>query len=44
MNNLPTDKASTIKQLVDDTLLFFIASNAKTPAYELNSNLKNKSE
>ena len=32
----------TIKQLADDKFLSFIDHNAKT--YELNSNLKNKSE
>ena len=42
MNNLSNDILSTIKQLVDDTLLFFITHNVKT--YELNSNLKIKSE
>ena len=43
MNNLSNDIVSTIKQLVDDLLLPFIL-NAKTWAYELDSNLKNKSE
>ena len=41
-NNLSNDTVSTTKQLVDDVLLSFITLNAKT--YELNSNLKNKSE
>ena len=40
MNNLSNDIVSTIKQLVDDVLLFFITVNTKTWAYELNSNLK----
>ena len=44
MNNLSDDIASTIKQIVDDVLLSFIIFNAKTRAYELNSNLKNKFE
>ena len=44
MNNLSNDIVSTIKQLADAVLLFFITLNAKTSAYELNSNLKNKSE
>ena len=44
MNNLSNDIVSTSKQLVDDMLLFFITLIAKTKAYELNSNLKNKSE
>ena len=42
MNNLSNDIVSTIKQLVDDMLLSFIANNAKTQAYELNSKLKYK--
>ena len=44
MNNLSNDMVSAIKQLADYKLLFSIAHNAKTQAYELNSNLKNKSE
>ena len=44
MNKLSNDIVSTIKQLVDDMLLSFITRNAKTSAYELKSNLKNKSE
>ena len=44
MNNLWNDIASTIKQFVDDVLLPFITLNAKTWVYELNPNLKNKSE
>ena len=43
-NNLSNDIVSTIKPLVDDVLLFFITFNAKTRAYELNSNFKNKSD
>ena len=41
--DLSYDMVSTVEQLVDD-MLFFIAHNTKTPAYELNWNLKNKSE
>ena len=45
MNKLSNDiEVSTIKQLVDDLLLSFITHNAKTEAYELNSDLKNKPE
>ena len=44
MNNLSNDILSTIKQLEDDVVLSFITLNGKTWAYELNSNLKNKSE
>ena len=44
MNNLSNDIVFTIKQLVDGVLLFFITLNAKTLAYELHSNLKDKSE
>ena len=47
MNNISNYIVSTIKQLVDvdDVLLSFITLNTKTyEAYELNSNLKNKSE
>ena len=44
MSNLSNDIVSTIKQLVQDVLLSFITLNAKTSAYELNSNLKNKPE
>ena len=39
MNNLSDDIASTTKQFVNDVLLSFIIFNAKTRAYELNSNL-----
>ena len=47
MNNISNYIVSTIKQLVDvdDVLLSFITLNTKTyEAYELNSDLKNKSE
>ena len=47
MNNTSSYIVSTIKQLVDvdDVLLSFITLNTKTyEAYELNSDLKNKSE
>ena len=44
MNSLSNDIVSTIKQFVDDVLLSFITLNAKSWAYKLNSNLKNKSE
>ena len=47
MNNTSNYIVSTIKQLVDvdDVLLSFITLNTKTyEAYELNSDLKNKSE
>ena len=47
MNNISNYIVSTIKQLVDvdDMLLSFITLNTKTyEAYELNSDLKNKSE
>ena len=43
MNNLSNDTLSTIKQLVD-MLLSVITHNAKTYVYELNSNLKKKTE
>ena len=42
INNLSNDIVFTIKQLVDDTLLSFVADNAK--AYGLNSKMKSKSE
>ena len=46
VNNISNDIVFTIKQLVDvdDVLLSFITLNTKTWAYELNSNLENKSE
>ena len=44
MNNLSNDTVFTIKQLVDNMLLSFMTHNAKTKAYELNTNLKNISE
>ena len=44
MNNLSNDIVSNIKQLADDVLLSFITLNAKAGAYELNSNLQDKSE
>ena len=44
MNNLSNDIVSTTKQRGDDILFCFIAQNTKTLAYELNSNLENKSE
>ena len=44
MNNILNYIVSTIKQLIDDVLLSFITLNAKTLAYELNANLRNKSE
>ena len=37
-------EVSTIKQLVDGLLLFFITHNAKTEACEVNSDWKNKPE
>ena len=36
VNNLSNDLVSTIRQLVDDLLLYFITLNAKTEPYELN--------
>ena len=44
MKNISNDTVFTIKQFLDDILLSFFAHNAKTYAYELDSNLKKKSE
>ena len=41
MNNLSDDMLYFIKLLADDILLYFIAHNAKTQAYDLNANMKN---
>ena len=46
MSSLSNVIVSTIRLLVDDTLLSFIANNAKNLSWinELNSNLKKKSK
>ena len=44
LNKLSNDIIPTTKQPVDDVLLSFFNPNAKTEAYELNLNFKNKSE
>ena len=44
LNKLSNDIIPTTKQPVDDVLLSFFSPKAKTEAYELNSNFKNKSE
>ena len=43
MKNLLNDIVSTVKQLVD-VVLSFITGNAETQVFELNSNMKNKSQ